>query len=119
MELVVELSTGRVALSDVDDMNSFAVRTVTPSSGQPVDGDPLDVLAAALHEHSAGTVESEADALVPTSALRRLAAEAAIDRGRPLGPEWESDFAAMVEFAGTRGWLSDDGSIRAHIVWEN
>jgi hypothetical protein len=29
---------------------------------------------------------------------------------------WLDDFAAMVEFAGSRGWLSDDGlSVRAHI----
>jgi hypothetical protein len=118
MELVVELSTGRVVLADIDEMKRFAVRPVPPPPGESLDGDRLEVLGSALHEHGAGQVGTDGDVLVPTAAVRRLAAEAALDRGRPLGPEWDSGFTAMLDFATTRGWMSGD-SIRAHVDWED
>jgi hypothetical protein len=117
MELVVELSTGRVVLADVDQMDRFAVRPVPPPPGQPVDGDRRQVLGSALHEHGAGEVEADGDVLVPTAVVRRLAAEAAaLGQGRPLGPEWETAFGAMLDFAASRGWMSGD-AIRAHVDW--
>ncbi len=118
MELVVELSTGRVVLADIDDMKSFAVRPVPPSADDVLDGERLDALGSALRQHGAGTLGTDGDVLVPTSAVRRLAAEAALDRGRPLGGAWEAGFTAMLDFATTRGWITDDGSIRAHVDWK-
>ncbi len=116
MEVVVELSTGRVVLADVDQMDRFAVRPVPPPPGEPLDGDRHQVLGSALHEHGAGQVEADGDVLVPVAAVRRLAAEAALRRGRPLGPEWETAFGAMLDFAATRGWMTGD-AIRAHVDW--
>ena len=118
MELVVDLSSGRVVLADVEDMKRFAVRPVPPPTGEPLDGHRQEVLGSALHEHGAGQVEADGDVLVPAAAVRRLAAEAALGRGRPLGPEWEPAFAAMLDFAATRGWMSGD-SIRAHVDWKD
>jgi hypothetical protein len=49
------------------------------------------------------------EALVDVDAVRRLAV------GR-VGPGWEGDFAAMLDYAATKGWIADDGrAIRAHI----
>jgi hypothetical protein len=49
------------------------------------------------------------EALVEVDAVRRLAT------GR-VGPAWEGDFAAMLEYAEGKGWIADDGrSIRAHV----
>jgi hypothetical protein len=43
-------------------------------------------------------------------ALRRLAAEAGV------GPDWQSDFDAVLEFAGSRGWVDEEEQVvRAHV----
>ena len=59
----------------------------------------------------AGVGRSEGDeVLMDVDAVRRLASGA--------GPSWEADFAAMLEFARGKSWLTDDGqAIRAHVEW--
>ena len=48
-------------------------------------------------------------AWVRTDALRRLA-------GAIATPEWEERFAAMLDYARTRGWVDDDqGAVRGHV----
>ena len=48
-------------------------------------------------------------AWVRTDALRRLAGPAAT-------PEWEEGFAAMLDYARTRGWVDDEqGAVRGHV----
>ena len=42
--------------------------------------------------------------------LRRQAGSLADDAG------WQRNFAGMVEFARSKGWLDDQGRIRAHVV---
>ena len=42
--------------------------------------------------------------------LRRQAGSLADD------PEWQRNFAGMVEFARSKGWLDDQGRIRAHVA---
>jgi hypothetical protein len=49
--------------------------------------------------------------------VRRLAGDEAASEGGSVGPEWESAFAALLEQAAGQGWITDDGSIRAHIEW--
>jgi hypothetical protein len=70
-------------------------------------------LGAVLAEHDAGEVlPGAAHVMIPVATLRRLAA------GRvPDG--WEADFAGMLEYARTKGWLSEDGeAVRAHLERE-
>jgi hypothetical protein len=117
MELVVDLSTAAVSLRDHDGMTRFAVLAIPE---QPGDGDrngALGALAAALSVHDAGTVDPDGDVLVPVIALERLAGEAASREGQGLGSDWGGRFAAMLQYAATKGWLADDGSIRAHVEW--
>jgi hypothetical protein len=46
---------------------------------------------------------------VRTDALRRLA-------GPATTPEWEEGFAAMLDYARTRGWVDDElGAVRGHV----
>ncbi|MDT7704750.1 MAG: hypothetical protein QOG20_357 [Pseudonocardiales bacterium] len=45
-------------------------------------------------------------------AVRRMA------QGR-VGDDWAGKFSAMLAFAGTKGWLTDDGGgIQAHCEWQ-
>jgi hypothetical protein len=87
-----------VALDDPEDCTAFSVR---------VRGD-RDGLAGALERSGVGRMDGD-EALVEVDAVRRLAA------GR-VGPGWEGDFAAMLDYAEGKGWIADQGrSIRAHV----
>ena len=113
MELVVDLRTGALHLRDPDDFGRFAVRV---SSGQEGDGagtDAVGALAASLSVHDAGRVDHDGDAFVPPEAVRRLA----VASGAATGPGWEHGFEEMLAYASTRGWIADDGAIRAHVEW--
>jgi hypothetical protein len=117
MELVVDLSTAAVTLRDHDGMTDFSVLAVGEQPGDGERNGALGALAAALSVHDAGTVDPAGDVLVPPMALERLAGEAAVLEGGALSSDWGGRFAAMLEYAATRGWLADDGSIRAHVEW--
>jgi hypothetical protein len=52
------------------------------------------------------------NAWIHFDAVRRLASG-------NIGPTWEEDFAAMIAFARTRGWIDDERQeIQAHVEWE-
>lgn len=117
MELIVELSTGDVAVRDCDEMKHFSVRAVPDQPEDCADNGALGALAAALRVHDAGTVDRGGDVLVPVAAVRRLALGAAAEEGRTLGPDWDAGFSAMLEYAGRKGWITEDGAIRSHVEW--
>jgi hypothetical protein len=117
MEVVVDLSTGGVMLREREDMRRFSVQALPLHPGDgPAEG-ALGALAAALSVHAVGTVGPDGDVLVPTAAVRRLAADAAREDGASLDSAWEHEFNGMVTYAATKGWTSEDGSLRAHIEW--
>jgi hypothetical protein len=87
-----------VELDDPEDCKAFSVR---------VRGDRAR-LASALEAGGVGHMDGD-EALIAVDAVRRLAA------GR-VGPGWEGDFAAMLDYAAEKGWITDDvRAIRAHI----
>jgi hypothetical protein len=87
-----------VALGSPEDCKAFSVRAR---------GDRAR-LAGALEAAAVGRMDGD-EALIDVDAVRRLAA------GR-VGPGWDGDFSAMLEYAATKGWIADEGrSIRAHI----
>ena len=87
-----------VGLEDPADCKAFSVR---------LRGDRAR-LGAALESAGVGRVDGD-EALIQVDAVRRLAAP-------QVGPAWEGNFAAMLEYAGTKGWIADEGrSIRAHV----
>jgi hypothetical protein len=117
MELVVDLSTGGVELRHRDEMGKFSVQAQLHDDDDGEERGALGALAAALSVHDAGTVDPEGFVFVPAQVVRRLAGDAATQDHENLGSEWDDAFAAMLEAADTRGWIADDGSIKAHIEW--
>jgi hypothetical protein len=70
-----------------------------------------EALAGALSASVVGRLLPSGDALINVEAIHRLAS------GRvPDG--WEADFAAMVGYAESKGWLDESGeAIQAHVEW--
>lgn len=118
MDVVVDLVDGAVRLEGWGAFGSFAVRALPAPDSDADDPGALGALAAALSLHDVGLVEPGGDVLAPPPAVRRLAEEAATAEGLVLDAEWEEGFEAMVEYARGMGWVSDDGALRAHVVWE-
>jgi hypothetical protein len=72
-------------------------------------GGGAGALDEALRADAVGSLDGDGEALVHVEAVRRLAAGT-------VDETWETDFVAMLDYAGSKGWLSDDGaSIRAHV----
>ena len=118
MEVLVDLAGGRVWLEGWEDFGSLSVSARTERPGE-VDDRALARLAAALEAAGAGWVDADGDARIPSDSLRALAAQAADDEGTELGDGWESEFTGMLDFAGSSGWIDDDGAVRAHVEWRD
>ena len=118
MELVVDLSTAAVSLRDHNSMTRFAVLAIPEQPGDGERNGALGALAAALSVHDAGTVDPDGDVLVPgrshSSGWPARLPAARASRSARTG---KAGFAAMLQYAATKGWLADDGSIRAHVEW--
>jgi hypothetical protein len=92
----------RVTLEEPADTKRFHVAVVGGS-------DPGTVYGA-LVDAAAGRLEGD-DAWIGVDAVRRMAAG-------QVGPEWDDELAAMLEFARSKGWLDEAGhAIRAHVEW--
>ena len=73
-------------------------------------GDP-ELLGAALSAADVGRLLPSGEAMIDTSALLRMATGQV-----PEG--WDEDFAAMLTYAGSKGWLDEaGGAIQAHVEW--
>jgi hypothetical protein len=96
-----------VSLEEPEDCKRFHVAVVGGADGG---GNDVRMVFGALVDAAAGRLEGD-EAFVTVDAVRRLAA------GR-VGPSWDADFAAMLDFARTKGWLDERGvAIRAHVEW--
>ena len=92
-----------VSIEEADVFTAFDV--------QAADTEPAAVLEA-LGSDGAAAPEDD-HVFVTVDGVRRLA-EWSLGG---LDPDWEAGFAAMVEFAATKGWMNADRSaIRAHIT---
>jgi hypothetical protein len=118
MRLVIDLSSGSVSLGEPDDMERFSVLALPAGPEDPGDVAALGAVAAALSVHDAGTVDPEGNAFIPIGAVRRLARMVGDDQGSPISADWEARFTAMVEQESAGGWITDEGTIRAHIEWD-
>ena len=102
MIVSVDLRSARVALEAPSDCARFHVVATGAADAAR--------LGAVLADRAVGRTEGD-DAFIEVDALRRLAA------GR-VGAGWETDFTAMLEYAGTKGWLDASGTaIQAHVEW--
>jgi hypothetical protein len=74
-------------------------------------GGDAAALAAALSAAGVGRLLPSEEAMIDTSAVRRMAT------GR-VPESWDEDFAAMLKYAESKGWLDETGAtIQAHIEW--
>jgi hypothetical protein len=91
-----------VTLEEPDDTKRFHVTVLG--------GTDPGLVYGAMVDAAAGRLEGD-DAWVAVDAVRRLAA------GR-VGPGWDAELAAMLEYAATKGWLDQTANtIRAHVEW--
>ena len=96
--MYVRVTGGGASLEDPTNLKQFHVSA---------DDAAVDV-GAALAGSGFGTMEGN-DAMISVEAVRSAAA------GR-VGDGWEAGFEAMLDFARSKGWLSDDGTaVRAHV----
>ena len=98
-----------MTLTGPDDFTRFHVsaRGERDEQGEP----DVARLDAVLRATETGACDGPSDARVRIDAVRRMAGRT--DAG------WETGFTAMLDFARTKGWLSDDGeAIRAHVEWD-
>lgn len=98
MQIVIGHSA---SIEAADDFTAFDVRA----------GDAAAALAAL---GGGGAAAPEADhVFVTVDAVRRLAAEAL----GGLSESWEDGFAQMLAYAGSKGWMNEDGTaIKAHLA---
>jgi len=107
MLIEVDLAPGSVTLTGADDFTRFHVSVLGRQDGTRLDA----VLRATATGELDDASDAATDALVRVDAVRRMAGRA--------DAQWEAHFAAMLDFARTKGWLIDHGSaIRAHIEWD-
>lgn len=74
-------------------------------------GGDAEALGAALSAGNVGRLLPSGEAVIETQAVLRLA-EGRVPEG------WEDEFAAMLKYAESKGWLDGSGSaIQAHVEW--
>jgi hypothetical protein len=98
--MIVRVTRTGVALEQPEDVRRFHVEV----------GPGVDDLNRALVAAGFGSVDpSTSEALIPVAALRAAAA------GR-VSPGWDQEFDAMLGYASSKGWMSDDGTaIKGHV----
>ena len=95
-------SDSHVRLAEPEDCKRFHVAAR---------GGDREALAAALEASGAGRLLPSGEAMIEIGVVRRLAA------GR-VAEGWDDEFAAMIRYAGSKGWLDETGSsIQAHVEW--
>lgn len=118
MDVVVDVGSGRVVLEGWATVTSLSVLVDGGPPGGP-DGDDERGLSATLSEAGIGREGGTGDALIPPVVLRALAVDAAAGDGYELDDGWDEAFTGMLAYAGTKGWIDDDGAVRAHVEWRD
>lgn len=98
--MVIVVGNAAVRLDEPEDLNGFKVRV-----------DAGDEASAAQALASVGRMADRETAWIRAGAVRALA------HGR-VGHDWDDGFEAMLDYAASKGWLTDDRSeIQAHVEW--
>jgi hypothetical protein len=97
--MVIIVEDGGVHMQDPSDFKAFKVVVK--------EGEDASAIAVV------GRLADRETAWIGVDAVRNLAGEAAGVHG------WDDDFAAMLAYARTKGWLDEAGtSIQAHVEYE-
>lgn len=87
--------------SSVEDLENLRALDVRADGATPTQ------VAAALASARLGTLDGD-HAWLSIAALKSA--------GSGRGAEWDRDFDAMISYASSRGWTSDEGTVRAHLA---
>ncbi len=91
-----------VSLEEPDDTGRFHV-TVRGGTDRAL-------VFGALVDAAAGRLDGD-EAWITVDAIRRLA-------GSQVGPDWETAFEAMLDYARSKGWLDETThAVQAHVEW--
>ena len=75
-------------------------------------GGDAAALGAALSGAAVGRLLPSGEAMIDTAAVERMA-------GGRVPDGWSGEFAGMLKYAESKGWLDESGrSIQAHVEWE-
>jgi hypothetical protein len=118
VDVVVDLGSGMVALEGWESVTALAVLVDGGPLGGPDESDEI-ALAAVLAEAGISRDGTTGDALLLPGVLKRLASDAASADGYELDAGWDEGFNAMLAYAGSEGWIDDDGALRAHVEWRD
>jgi hypothetical protein len=88
-----------VSLHEVNDLKRLHVE---------IAGLDESALQSAVQRHGLGRLRDEGDIDLRVAALRRLAGD--------QDEQWETAFADMLTYAGSKGWMTDAEHVRAHCV---
>lgn len=98
--MIVILDSDRAEVADGDDCGRLSIRT----------GLAAAAVADALQSTNIGVLHNDADALIDITWLRDNASSGA------RTDDWDARFAAMLDYAASKGWCSADGqAVQAHI----
>ena len=101
--MIVWLSAGSARVAEADDCTRLHVTTSLPT----------DAVDDALRGSGTGHRDSGEDALLHLETLRARARVGARE------PGWDEKWAAMIEYARTKGWVTaDEAAVRVHVEYE-
>lgn len=98
--MIIDITDAAVTLTDPDDCGRFHVRVPA--------GVPMETIGGLLAAAGAGQLTGPDQVAVDVGWLRSSA--------RDVASDWDDRFDKMLAFAGTKGWLTDDGAaVLGHI----
>ena len=107
MVIVLDLPAATSRLLDPEDVRSFHVQVIGARTG------PYAEIAHAFETARLGRFESLDQAHISVERVREMA------RGK-VGPQWESAFSGMLDYAARKGWYdAAGGTIQAHCELED
>ncbi|MEJ2889291.1 hypothetical protein [Actinomycetospora aeridis] len=99
--MIVQLSAGSAHVAEPDDCTRLHVATSLPT----------DAVDDALRASGIGRGDAEG-ALLDLETLRSRA------RAGAQEPGWDEKWTTMIDYAGTKGWVTADGAaVRAHVEY--
>ncbi|MET4430231.1 MULTISPECIES: hypothetical protein [unclassified Mycolicibacterium] len=94
---LAEDGSTKLAARDSDDLTSLSV-----------DGLSSDPMALERASGTSPTAETVSHVMLDVECMRAVGSRSS---------EWDADFTAMIAYARSRGWVSDDGRyVRAHVT---
>ena len=107
MVIVLDVRAGTSGLLEPDDVRRFHVQVVGANASE------VDEIARAFVKAGLGRFEKLDEAHVSVTRVREMAQGS-------VGPEWESAFSGMLDYAARKGWYdSAAGTIQAHCELQN